>query len=125
MRTSIGSAAPPETQIRRLEVSASDKSVWSRETYIVGTPSKTVTRWRSMSRTTASASNRGTSDTHAPAAREAFSALLCPNAWKNGRQPSTTSWLRMSSMSTKVVALRYMFEWVSCAPFGAPVVPEV
>ena len=93
---------------------------------MVGTPSKTVTRWPAMIRRACAASNRGSRVRHAPDATATLSATVCPNTWNSGRPPNITSsgpaWT-MSARDTSVLLMR--LPWVSSAPFGCPVVPEV
>ncbi len=93
---------------------------------MVGTPSKTVTRWPAMIRRACSASNRGSRVRHAPAATATLSATVCPNTWNIGRPPKMTSSGRARTMSARDTSVLLMrLRWVSSAPFGWPVVPEV
>lgn len=94
--------------------------------YIVGTPRKTVTRSRCRIRSAAAGSNRGSRVRVAPATTAALRAQVCPKAWNSGRPPNRTSSgpIRIS-VSTVVTALVDRLRWVSSAPFGVPVVPEV
>src|SRR6266545_8135111 len=73
-RTPTGRAAPPDTHSRRELVSKSSRDGWfSRATYIVGTPSKMVTRSRSLVRRASPGSNRGSSVREEPLVTEALS----------------------------------------------------
>ena len=93
---------------------------------MVGTPSKTVTRWPATIRSACSASNRGSRVRHAPAATATLSATVCPNTWNSGSPPKITSSGRAWTMSVRVTSVLLMrLPWVSSAPFGWPVVPEV
>ncbi len=123
--TSTGSADPPEMQVRRLLVSAV-ASVSSRAPYMVGTPSKIVTRCSSMIFRTAAGSKRGISASDAPDTTAALSPQVSPKTWNSGRQPMITSSgvVRMRA-STVVRALESRLWCVSIAPLGCPVVPEV
>ncbi len=125
--TSTGMADPPEMQVRRLDMSYDDaSSTCSIPAYMVGTPSKTVTWSRPTTSRAFSASNRGMSVRQAPVSTAALSPQVSPKQWKRGRQPITTS---SSVSSTRVsaltAALLIMLAWVSSAPLGWPVVPEV
>ena len=92
---------------------------------IVGTPSKTVTLSRSMICSAFSGSKRGISVSVPPLAMQQLSAQVCPKEWNSGSAPRTTS-LSPSSKSPRATrTLLERFEWVSSAPFGFPVVPEV
>jgi hypothetical protein len=125
--TSSGIAEPPEAQVRRLEASMPSELGWLRmAAYIVGTPCMIVTRSFSMTSMAAAGSNRGMSARDAPATVAALRPTTSPNTWKSGRQPITTSsgvisWITWAER----VALRWMLRWVSSAPLGRPVVPEV
>ena len=49
-----------------------------------------------------------------------------PKEWKSGRAPRTTSPALTSEVVREAMsALRERLKWVSSAPFGLPVVPEV
>ena len=50
---------------------------------------------------------------------------VCPKEWKSGSPPKTMSSVDTSTSPTLISALRAMLAWVSSAPFGLPVVPEV
>jgi hypothetical protein len=94
--------------------------------YMVGTPSKTVTRSRPSTVSALAASNRGTSVRHEPATTEALSPQVRPKQWNSGRQPITTSsGVSSTRVSAAIRALLARFACVSSAPFGCPVVPDV
>jgi len=94
--------------------------------YIVGTPSNTVTWSRPITSSAFVASNRGTRVRHAPERTDALSPQVSPKQWNSGRQPITTSFsLSSTRVSALSAALVVMFRWVSSAPFGWPVVPDV
>ena len=97
----------------------------SSATYIVGTPWKTVTRSRSMIAIALPASKRGSSVSVPPTAIVAFNAHVWPKAWKNGSAPRVTLVSSRSNSSTAAATLRIRLAWVSWAPFGLPVVPDV
>ena len=114
-------------QVRRDEVSALAWDRWcSIAAYIVGTPSKMVTLSRPMISRALPASNRGSSVRLPPAKIVAFRPQVRPKTWNSGRQPMVTSpgpaFSRVAAVSS---ALRVRFAWVSSAPLGRPVVPEV
>jgi hypothetical protein len=72
------------------------------------------------------ASNLGSSVRLPPLAIVAFRPQVRPKTWKSGRQPMTTSpGLACSMVAAVSSALRVRFAYVSSAPFGLPVVPEV
>src|SRR3954464_979895 len=125
--SSAGIAAPPDMQIRSDEQSAlSHDAEWSIALYIVGTPWKRVALSRSMISSALSGSKRGSIVTVAPTLTALFIVQVWPNEWKSGSAPSSTSSLLISpSFCDTPAELRYRFAWVSSAPFGCPVVPEV
>src|SRR4030095_13141073 len=124
--TSTGSAAPPDTHRRSERTSASPGPGWlSRPTYIVGTPSKTVTRSRWITSSALPGSKRASSVRLAPAPTAALSPQVWPKEWNSGRQPITTSpGSRRSRVVAVTAALRARLAWVSSAPLGRPVVAE-
>ena len=92
----------------------------------VGTPSKIVTESRSMISSALPGSNLGSSVSVPPAVTVAFSPQVRPKTWNSGRQPIiTSSGLLFSRVSAVSRALRARPPWVSWAPLGVPVVPEV
>ena len=70
-------------------------------------------------------SNRGMRVRFAPTEMAAFIPTVWPNEWNSGRPPKTTSSGPTSTRPTEISALRLMLAWVSSAPLGVPVVPEV
>ncbi len=109
-----------------------DTSYWSRSAtcsipeYMVGTPSNTVTWSRPIICSAVAPSKRGRSVRHEPDSTDAFSPQVSPNTWNSGRQPITTSSGVISSrVRAAVRALVSRLAWVSSAPLGEPVVPEV
>ena len=113
--------------VRRLDMSASSApSAWSMPAYIVGTPSNTVTSSRATIVSALSASKRGSRVRHAPVRIEALRPQVRPKTWKRGRHPITTSFsVSSTSVSALSAALVLMLRWVSSAPLGWPVVPDV
>ena len=94
--------------------------------YMVGTPSKTVTPSRWMMSSALAGSNRGSRVSVPAVATLAFSPQVRPKTWNSGRQPMMTSfWLTPSRVRAVRLALRTSPAWVSSAPLGLPVVPEV
>ena len=92
---------------------------------MVGTPPRNVTRWRSMSCSTPGALNRGTSTSAPPTDSTALCMTVIPKAWNRGRATRATV---LSSRSTRPAAARALdtrLAWVSSAPLGLPVVPDV
>ncbi len=94
--------------------------------YIVGTPWNSVILSRSMISSAFSASKRGIMDTMAWACTAPLSVHVWPKLWNSGSAPSSLSSLEISPRwSAATVQFLYMFEWVSSAPLGWPVVPDV
>ena len=125
--TSSGIADPPEAQTRSAEVSMPSDCGWLRiAAYIVGTPCMIVTCSFSITSMAAAGSKRGMRARLAPAIVAALRPTTRPKTWNSGRQPMTMSsgvisWIDVAERS----ALRLMLLWVSSAPLGRPVVPEV
>ena len=94
---------------------------------MVGTPAKSVMASRSMISKADFGSKRGNNEKLPPAAMVAFWMQVCPNEWKRGSVASALSSLRSSSTSlgTTNAQLRKRLLWLSSAPFGCPVVPDV
>ena len=71
-------------------------------------------------------SKRGISDRQAPTRTELLSPHVWPNVWNSGSAPSSTS---SSDASASLVAEMSQFvwrlSWLSSAPLGVPVVPDV
>ena len=125
--TSTGRAAPPDTQVRSVDTSYDARfGTPSIAAYMVGTPSYTVTLSRPITCSAFTGSNRGIRVSVAPEAMAAFSPQIIPNTWNSGRQPITTS-SGPISIRVRAVTAWFLFRpaWVSSAPFGFPVVPEV
>ncbi len=125
--TSTGIGAPPDMQYLSAERSYSrSDSWWSSAKYMVGTPANTFTRSRSMISNASSGVKRGSSVMVPPAAIDAFCTTVCPNEWNSGSAPNITSSPPTgTSRGTTTAQLISRFEWVSSAPLGLPVVPEV
>ena len=98
--------------------------------YIVGTPVQKPTCSRSIVSSTAAGSKRGSSTIRMPCSSPAFIWQVCAVEWNSGSVTSTTSCampprIAGRNMSRVATAFSSMFAWVSSAPFGWPVVPEV
>ena len=93
--------------------------------YMVGTACRIVTRSRSSTSSAFPASKRGMSVRLAPAATAEFSPQVCPKEWNKGSPPKMTSSGWGSNSATQAATLLMRLAWVSSAPFGLPVVPEV
>ena len=85
--TSSGIAAPPEAHSSRRDASTSPSSA-TMAANMVGTPSKRVTRSRSMISSARPASNRGRSVRQPPTLIIKLSPHVCPKEWNTGRAPS-------------------------------------
>jgi hypothetical protein len=92
---------------------------------MVGVPQKTLTFSRAMACNTVSGSKRGWMTWVMPARMPDDICTISPKTWKSGRTSSDTSlgWYCIRSRSRKVFIIT--LEWVSSAPFGSPVVPDV
>ena len=125
--TCSGIAAPPDMQRRRVEVSAeSALSHASIALYIVGTPWKIVMPSRAMISSALSGSNRGIIEIIARLQMPAFSVHVWPKLWNSGSAPSSLSSSVISpSVDAATVQFLYRLAWVSSAPLGLPVVPDV
>src|SRR5215217_56780 len=125
--SSAGIAAPPDMHVRSEEqLASSADEQWSIALYIVGTPWKIVTLSRSMISSAFSGSKRGSIVTVAPTLTALFMVHVWPNEWNSGSAPrSTSSALISPSFWETPAEFLYRFRWVSSAPFGLPVVPEV
>jgi hypothetical protein len=93
--------------------------------YIVGTPSKTVTRSRAMTSSTFAGSNRVTSDIVQPKRMQTLSWLDRPKTWNSGSATTTMSSGSIPNTRPGVSAFISSWKCVSSAPLGVPVVPEV
>ena len=93
--------------------------------YIVGTPWNTVTLSRWMISSALAGSKRGTIDSIPPTAIVAFRPHVWPKEWNSGSAPRTTSSAVVWARSIIPLALARRLAWVSSAPLGLPVVPDV
>ncbi|GAB3844998.1 hypothetical protein GCM10027610_060420 [Dactylosporangium cerinum] len=93
---------------------------------IVGTPMNSVHPCFSIRSSARAASNRRISTTDAPASRQVPSPQMRPNEWCNGRPPSRTS-SAVTPNGDSLVTMMFIvtLRWVSIAPLGRPVVPDV
>jgi hypothetical protein len=100
--------------------------LWSNAVYIVGTAANTVTWWPARICSARVGSKRGSRVRDAPDATAVLSVHVCPNEWNSGSPPKTTSSAVSCSRSVRITSvLLARLAWVSSAPFGWPVVPEV
>jgi hypothetical protein len=125
--TSTGIAAPPEMHSRSVDTSYAARSgLWSNAENIVGTAANTVTWCPARICSARVGSKRGSRLRDAPDATAVLSVHVCPNEWNRGSPPNTTSSAVSCSRSVHITSvLRARLPWVSSAPFGWPVVPEV
>ena len=95
--------------------------------YIVGTPSKTVTLLASIESRTAWGSKRGISASSEPAADAGVETAGEPEdvEQRQAAHDHVLLGLIVISSSVQTRRLRSRPPWVSSAPFGVPVVPEV
>src|SRR5215208_4704192 len=124
--TSIGQGEPAIMPVRKLLVSYSSKSGCSSSAMnIVGTPSTAVHLSLCTACKTFSASKLSTG-TIVPSWVTVLSVPSTqPKQWKKGTGIHTLSSGPSSMHSPMLKAFFTMFVWVSCTPFGKPVVPEV
>ena len=92
---------------------------------MVGTPSKMVARSRWTAASTAAGVNRGISDIVQPNRTQTSRMEDRPNTWNSGSTVMTTSSGWTSNSRPGMSAFMYSWMWVSSAPLGWPVVPEV
>jgi hypothetical protein len=93
---------------------------------MVGTPTMIVTPCAAIVASAAAGSNRGSIVTLAPQRTAVFSVTVCPNEWNRGRPPKIiSSGVSCSRVVAVTSALRVRLAWVSSAPLGRPVVPDV
>ena len=124
--SSPGIAEPPEQQILSDEWSRSSReSSLSIALYIVGTPAKIVTWSRSMISSALAGSKRGMNVSVAPESAQVFMQHVWPNEWNSGSAPSTMSSTSVPNTASIASAFLNMLSWVSSAPLGWPVVPDV
>jgi hypothetical protein len=125
--TSTGIAAPPDTHSRRVPTSALSRPGWlSSAWYIVGTPSKMVTLSRPDDLQRLARLEAGIIVRQAPIFTLALSPQVWPKEWKE-RQCSQQHVLGLAveQRPHRDLAVAVEVAWVSSAPFGVPVVPEV
>ena len=84
-----------------------------------------VARSRWIAFRTAAGSNRGISDIVQPNRTQTFRMLDRPNTWNSGSTVMTMSSGCTSNRRPGMSAFMYSCMWVSSAPLGRPVVPEV
>ncbi|CAM5236589.1 hypothetical protein SFUMM280S_08526 [Streptomyces fumanus] len=93
---------------------------------MVGTPIRTVHPSASIRSSASSAVNPPIRTSLAPARNVVPMPQIWPKVWDSGRQPSSTSAGRIAKgESIVVVTFITRLRWVSAAPLGRPVVPEV
>ena len=92
---------------------------------IAGTPNMKVTRWRSISSSVPPGSNAATRTQLPPLSSIGRVSMFSAAMWNSGAATRVTSSpIRSGSIST-LTAFQVRLAWVSIAPFGRPVVPEV
>ena len=125
--TSTGIAAPPETQTSSADTSASAaRRSCSIAAYIVGTPSKTVTRSRSMISSALPASKRGSSVRRpADGDRGVERARLAEGVEERQRAERDGALVEPEQADGRPRRCAAGCSCVSSAPFGVPVVPDV
>ena len=85
----------------------------------------TVTLSRCRTSSALVGSNRGIMVSVAPQATAVFSPQVWPNEWNSGSPPKMTSSGPPSNKEIDTATLDARLLWVSSAPLGFPVVPEV
>ena len=84
-----------------------------------------VTRSSAISRSARPGSNAGSSTTVAPFHHASSGWTFQPPTWNCGSTWSTTSSSRSPAVRSNDRFVQKQFAWVSNAPFGLPVVPDV
>jgi hypothetical protein len=92
---------------------------------IVGTAKNEFTRCASMTSSVPAASNPRTTTAHPPRSRVGFTVPLSPPMWNSGASARVRSSAVKSIPRPWLTAFQVMLPWVSTAPLGRPVVPEV
>ena len=92
---------------------------------IAGTPNITVTPWRSMWASTSWASNCGSSLTVPPFMIVGSVIMLRAATWNSGAQTKATSSAASSVSINTLMQFHVTLAWLSVAPLGRPVVPDV
>jgi hypothetical protein len=93
--------------------------------YMAGTPNIDVTRYFSMFSSTIPGSNICSMTTVAPFRNASSGVTLRPPMWNSGATTSVISSELASSARNALMLFQMMLPWVSIAPFGRPVVPDV
>ncbi len=92
---------------------------------MLGTPRKTVAPCRAIAWVTSLGSKRATGTRAKPCSKGVSIPTVAAKAWNMGNTTSTrSSWVKLSASATLAV-LASRLAWVSIAPLGRPVVPEV
>ena len=92
---------------------------------IVGTAEKLVIRAADTRSRTSPGSNFGTASTLPPLNSVGSVTWLMPTQWNSGAMHSARSVLSTSTCARKLTVFQVRLPWVSIAPLGRPVVPEV
>ena len=92
---------------------------------IAGTPNMVVTPCLGIASSTAPGSKLRSSTTVAPRMKALSGVTLSPPMWNSGAQTRVTSELWVSMPKAALMLFQSTLPWVSIAPLGRPVVPEV
>ena len=90
-----------------------------------GTPNMTVTRWRAMSSSTLSGSKAPVRTIVPPFMTMGRDTMLSAATWNSGAHTSATSSDARSVSTRTLTQFHVMLPWLSVAPLGRPVVPDV
>jgi hypothetical protein len=92
---------------------------------MVGTPKNIVAECAPTASSTSATPNFGSSTIEEPASSVPFTATPSPCMWNSGSAHTSRSAAVHSHACSSEDAPASRFTWLSTAPFGAPVVPEV
>ena len=124
--TTAGIAAlPPCTSARLCTFPGVTAGLAKKSISIAGGAAQLVTRWRSMSMSAASRSQRGSITTVAPSINGTCMPFCIPSAWNRGAMPRNTASLVRPRHATDRRLAACSVPCVCMQPFGRPVVPEV
>ena len=125
-RVGRGSGAPAAPIVRSADrsrvVKPGSRAIASS---IVGTAKKEVTRCCSITASVSAGSNRRTTTAHPPPSRAGLTVPLRPPMWNSGARARVRSACAKSIPMDWLTAFHVMLPWVSTAPLGRPVVPDV
>ena len=121
-----GTGAPPHMMTRKDDRSAASKSgCWATNSSIAGTAKVVVTRYSRTSAIKRAGSKARCSTTCPPFCQQLKGVTLRPPIWNSGAITRLTSFSDTSAPSAPLMLAHQKLPWVSMAPLGRPVVPDV